>query len=493
MSDDEPIPARPRWTSTGEAFARAPSVSVSASIDPDASATAGRVVLGVAPAAASTSAEPTSETVIVPDPAGPAEQLAHALADAWARGDRPRADELLADRPDLRDRPEVVARLIREEVAQRRALGLAVETAEFLARFPGWDRRLIALLDDGYPDHPAALGGEATPGSGETIGEFVVIGTLGRGARGSVVLATQPSLANRPVVLKATPREGWEHLSLARLQHPHIVPLLGVQEPAGSDLRLMVMPYHGGASLSRVLDLLADVPVASRRGRDLLDALGRADPAPPIDPVRADGPARRFLARASYAKAVGWIGACLADALDEAHRRGLLHLDLKPSNVLLAADGRPMLLDFHLARGPIPAGAVGLGRVGGTPSYMAPEQRAALDAARSGLPTPRDVDARADLFGLGALLHEALGGPVPLDAGPSRRRSYPGVEPGLAAIVSRCLADDPEARYPDAGHLAADLRRQLADLPLLGASHRNPLEHLRQWSRRRPTALARLA
>src|SRR5205814_4455868 len=108
-------------------------------------------------------------------------------------------------------------------------------------------------------------------------------------------------------------------------------------------------------------------------------ALDRAQAAVPLA-VQTSGPARDRLAAAAYVEAVCWLGACLADALQHAHERGLLHLDLKPSNVLLAADGQPMLLDFHLARGPLAAGAPAPSGLGGTPGYMAPEHQAALAA-----------------------------------------------------------------------------------------------------------------
>src|SRR4029077_18482862 len=80
-----------------------------------------------------------------------------------------------------------------------------------------------------------------------------------------------------------------------------------------------------------------------------------------LDAVQANAPLQlpqrghlwQFLTHASYVQAIAAIGACLADALNYAHERNLVHLDLKPSNVLLTFEGHPMLLDFHLARAPI--------------------------------------------------------------------------------------------------------------------------------------------
>src|SRR5262249_6955160 len=129
---------------------------------------------------------------------------------------------------------------------------------------------------------------------------------------------------------------------------------------------------------------------------------------------------RQGLAGASYVQAVCRIGACLADALHYAHERGLVHLDLKPSNVLLAADGQPMVLDFHLARELVrPDGEVPLW-LGGTADYMSPEQRAALGAVQQGRKVPLTVDGRSDVYSLGVMLYEALGGSLPLPDGASR-------------------------------------------------------------------------
>ena len=134
---------------------------------------------------------------------------------------------------------------------------------------------------------------------------------------------------------------------------------------------------------------------------------------------------RQFIARCSYVDAIGAIGACLADGLQYAHERNLLHMDIKPSNVLLAGDGQPMLLDFHLAQRPIAAGGPPPAWSGGTPGYMSPEQWGVITAVREGRAVPGAVDRRTDVYSLGVLLYEALGGPV----SESPRR-------GLAAGVS---------------------------------------------------------
>ncbi len=105
---------------------------------------------------------------------------------------------------------------------------------------------------------------------------------------------------------------------------------------------------------------------------------------------------------------VCWIGACLADALQYAHDRGLVHMDVKPSNILLTADGQPMLLDFHLARSPISIDEPPADWVGGTPGYMSPEQDAMVAAIDSGCAALRALDARSDLYSLGRVLAEML-------------------------------------------------------------------------------------
>jgi serine/threonine protein kinase len=359
---------------------------------------------------------------------------------------------------------------------------------------------------------------------GQTFGDLRLLAELGRGAQGRVYLATQLLLADRPVVLKLTPRNGQEHLSLARLQHTHIVPLYWAQDIPDRNLRALCMPYLGGTTLAHLLHMLRRVPWAERTGQRLLRALDQAQAATPLD-VPRQGPARQFLARSTYVRALCRIGFCLAEALHYAHERGLVHLDLKPSNVLLASDGQPMLLDFHLAREPVQPNGPVPEWLGGTQAYMSPEQRLALAALREDRPIPVAVDARSDVYSLGLVLYQALGGTVPgaeettspvahrrsSSTRPDRHaavappasfprldRCNPQVSVGLADIISKCLAPKPADRYADAATLATDLRCHLENQPLRGVgdrslfqrwSKRRLKERWDKWRRRRPHAL----
>jgi serine/threonine protein kinase/tetratricopeptide (TPR) repeat protein len=429
-----------------------------------------------------------------PPPQDPVEALAVRLLDemdaAWHGGQRPPAEDFLARHPELASRPEAAVRLVYEEVCLREEAGEEDVTEEVINRFPQWRAELAALLDCHRLLQQSALGRPSFPEVGQTLGEMRLLRELGRGAKGRVFLGAEPFLADRPVVLKLAPRDGREHLALARLQHMHIVPLYGAHDFPDRGLLALCMPYLGGTTLGRVLELLRGQSPAERSGMQLVQALDQGRAAP-VD-LPGPAPARWLLAQSTYAEAICWIAACLAEALQHAHERGLMHLDLKPSNVLLAADGTPMLLDFHLAREPLRRGAPVPDWFGGTRDYMAPEQRQTMEAVRQRQPVPEDVDGRADVYGLGLLLYEALGGRLPdREGGPvPLRRLNPRVSPGLSDIIHKCLAPAPKDRYQTAGALAVDVRRHLDDLPLRGVPNRNLAERWRKWRRRRPHALA---
>ncbi len=212
----------------------------------------------------------------------------------------------------------------------------------------------------------------------------------------------------------------------ARLQHPHIVTLHDVGE---ADIDGQTMPFL----------------VMERIDGQGLDALLRHGNVAPSDAAR-------------------W-GSQVADALAEAHRGGVMHRDVKPSNIMITSSGNAKVLDFGIARAADPyATADRLTQTGfivGTPPYMAPEQ------AR-GCP-----ETRSDLYALGCVLFELLTGRLPFEAPDSmgylsaHLTDYPpapgsvasGVSADWDALVLRLLEKDPGRRHEDAGELASALRQ----------------------------------
>ena len=414
------------------------------------------------------------------------------MADLWNGGKSVRAEQVLQEHPEVAADPETAVRIVYEEICLREERGEQVESAEFYRRFPQWHDALAVVLDCHRllrnVQEPVQF-----PTPGESLGEFRLLLELGRGALGRVFLATQPSLSDRPLVVKLSARHGQEHLSLARLQHTNIVPLYLVQDFPDQHMRTLCMPYLGGATWNAILQGMKPIPPAQRTGEQIVARLSKLQRH--ADELKiASGPAIGFLARSTYVDAVCWIGACLADALHYAHQRGLVHLDIKPSNVLLACDGQPMLLDFHLACETRQLKENTIDRLGGTKGYMSPEQCAATEALRQGMALPTRLDSRSDIYSLGVLLYESLAGQLPDDEPNALRRNLrltnPRVSRGLQDIVCKCLASNPSDRYADAGQLAADLRCHLASLPMRWNANRSLAERWRKWRRRKPYAIA---
>ncbi|HEV2968762.1 MAG TPA: tetratricopeptide repeat protein [Pirellulales bacterium] len=417
------------------------------------------------------------------------------MADEWRLRRGRSAEQWLAENPELNADAESAVRIVYEEFCLREERGETIESTELYRRFPQWHDALAVVLDCHRLLHNVHQPPQF-PEAGDCLGEFRLFRELGRGGLGRVFLATQPSLSDRQLVVKLTARGGQEHLSLARLQHTNIVPLYLVQDFPEENLRALCMPYLGGATWAAVLRGIQGCRFSDHSGRQIVEQLTEAQ-CQDSTPLGATGPAISYLARSTYVDAVCWIGACLADALCYAHQRGLVHLDVKPSNVLLAGDGQPMLLDFHLACETRRFRDKTIDRLGGTPGYMSPEQCSATEAVRRGAAIPQPLDASSDVYSLGVLLYESLAGKLPaaeaLDSRRELRAANPHVSRGLEDILHKCLAHDPAARYRDAGQLAADLRRHLASLPLCGVANRSLAERLQKWRRRRPHAMPMLA
>ncbi|MGH8123087.1 MAG: protein kinase domain-containing protein, partial [Rudaea sp.] len=191
------------------------------------------------------------------------------------------------------------------------------------------------------------------------------------------------------------------------------------------------------------------------------------------------------------AKAAAALMLPIARAIDYAHHLSVLHLDLKPANVLIDGDGVPHVADFGLARRMERELALANDEISGTPSYMAPEQ------ATSGL---EKISPATDVWGLGAILYELLSGQPPFlgatpqatielvrNATPRPIRSLlPKLPVDLAAIVDKCLTRKPTQRYATSAALATDLQAFLAGKPV-SARPLNPVQRLGHWVRRERT------
>jgi serine/threonine protein kinase len=338
---------------------------------------------------------------------------------------------------------------------------------------------LIETTPDGAPPFP------------ERLGDFRLLQHLGGGGMGVVYLARQESLG-REVALKlirpeqlffpgARERFRREVETVARLAHPGIVPIYTVGEEGG--IPYFAMERIVGCSLADVVEHLQQEPVAQLPGA----AFDRAIAACTADPT-TPAPATLFAGR--------WTEACLrivrevAEALEHVHRRSVLHRDVKPSNIMLTRSGRVMLVDFGLSSA---EGSERLTKAGsqlGSLAYMPPEQLRGDVAA---------IDARSDVYSLGATLYELLTLRLPFaDARPSElcrqiaedpppppRGRNPAIDRDVETVCLHAMANDPRQRYASAAEFAQDLTCALEHRPI-AARRSSPLERTVRWIRRQP-------
>ncbi len=256
----------------------------------------------------------------------------------------------------------------------------------------------------------------------DELGGCKVGGEIGRGAVGTVYRAERKG---RPVALKVladrwsedltiTDRFVQEGLILSQLEHPGIVKVLDVGRDRGKFY--LVLELVEGPSFARAIQR-----------------------------------------RAFTHREAALILASVARALHHAHRRGIVHSDIVPGNILLKSDGSPKLADFGIAR--IRGEVWRAGVTAGTPVYMSPEQASALGDV---------IDARSDVYSLGAVLYEAVTGRAPFvgrstaevldkvvkSAPPPPRSVDSSVDEALERIVVKAMDKDPARRYPTAKDLA---------------------------------------
>ena len=293
------------------------------------------------------------------------------------------------------------------------------------------------------------------------FGEYELLEQIGQGGMGVVYRARQKRL-ERDVALKLLSAGPWasedfiagfrrEARNAAGLQHPNIVSVHEMGEQDG--LIFYAMRLVAGQSLAQ-----------------RLQAEGRLPPQQAATLLRT-----------------------VAEAVDYAHRLGVLHLDIKPGNILLDQDGVAQVTDFGLARRLGQAPSLENEQVSGTPSYMAPEQ-ARVRSLR--------LSPATDIWGMGAVLYEALAGVPPfladtpdatlrlvVDGTVRNPGRYARIPPDLQAICLKCLRKAPAERYATARALADDLGRFLEHRSVQ-ARPLNPAQRAVRWARREPAIAA---
>lgn len=267
--------------------------------------------------------------------------------------------------------------------------------------------------DDARTEAPSGAPLDEAPAAAEERTRYELGGLLGRGGMGEVRYARDTRLG-RPVALKTARLDGPEMERLARearltagLEHPGIIPVYDAGRGEG-DVPYYTMRLLPGRSLADAIRETPELAARLRLVRHLVDA---------------------------------------AEAISYAHGQGVLHRDLKPGNIMVGAFGETVVADWGLAC-TLEEGARVRAGGAGSAGYMSPEQ------AR-GAP----LDARTDIYGLGAVLYELLvGASPPADrAAPPIRALAPEAPAALVAIADRALQPDPAARYPSARTFAEDL------------------------------------
>ena len=348
--------------------------------------------------------------------------------------------------------------------------------------------RAHGLLDLSGPEEP-----EEAPEFPERLGDFRLIERLGAGGMGVVYLAEQLSLGRRVALKLIRPEQLYfpaarrrfqrEVEAVARLSHPAIVPVYTVGEANG--IPYFAMEYVDGISLADALAKLDGRAPQELSGRVLWE-LARAgggsvevSPAPP--PLFAG----------NWYETATRIALEVAGALIHSHERGVLHRDVKPSNVMITAEGKVLLVDFGLASSGAKDEAVthSGGRLGSLP-YMAPEQ---VDGRHEA------IDVRTDVYNLGATFYEllALHRPFPhkLESELARaivdgdvaplRKVIPAASRDLETVCAKALDSDRARRYASAADFARDLDNLLCRRPV-EARRVTPILRVWRWTQRNP-------
>jgi serine/threonine protein kinase len=311
------------------------------------------------------------------------------------------------------------------------------------------------------------------------LGDFQLLRELGRGGMGIVYEAEQISLGRR-VALKTLPFAGVldsrqlqrfrnEARAAATLDHPHIVHVYAVGQDRG--IHFYAMQLIAGQSL-------ADYIAQRRAGNAPENPLALGGSPLPADIARQptvrlskNSTVEADCSKSGFQQVARW-GVQAAEALEQAHQMGIVHRDVKPSNLLVNAEGKLWVTDFGLAMTQADTGLTVTGDVLGTFRYMSPEQVLGRRHA---------IDHRTDVYSLGVTLYEllalqpafpsadraALIKQLEQDDPPPLRQVTNSIPAELETIVSKAMQKEPGARYATAQALADDLQRYLDDRPIV--------------------------
>lgn len=382
----------------------------------------------------------------------------------WIQRGAPDMVGTLREHPHLLEHQSLLMELVIDEYESRSAGSSSVDLAVHCDRFREFGSGIFHSIKKQLEvqQHLAGQLRDAEwPSVGDDFGGFRIVEQLGRGASARVYLCLEKELGCRLVVVKVSPMLSFEASILGRLEHPNITPIYSAGEVEELDLNYLCMPFLGRSTLTDLVD------VAFRDGcpRTAFAFAEAANRWHPKDPAAPNGK-RRLVAKLqldTYVDRVLQMAIQIADALALAHERGIVHGDLKPSNVLLTPSGAPMLVDFNLSQDLSDARR----SCGGTLPYMPPEHLRILQNFVDEDGEPAATPA-SDIYSFGALLFELLSGINPIggfemsddpsnDAGrilerlkssrPNVVDRNPLVSRNLNEVVLRCMSFEPADRF----------------------------------------------
>lgn len=364
-----------------------------------------------------------------------------------------------------------------------REQGSEKSPAEFAQQFPAieamlladleFEESLITLNEAGLLDDSAVSGELSSleptldqsddstvwPVVNDKVSDFTLVERIGVG-KFSRVFAARSESTDETIAIKVCRKQGdHEARTLSKVVHRAIGIVEGVEQVPETDLVAIRMPLKSRTTLADVLSSFSvsgDVPEFANTVWEEVQSRNKLQVSTPA------------WAGKSYVAWVHGLMGTLAEALSAAHDQRTAHCDLKPSNVLVTAEGGPILIDFNLSvRWDVETSSP---NIGGTLPYMAPEQIRAFDAKQRG-----DIGPRTDIYGLAATVYELLTGETPFRSQPDAsvseilkqrmkspvaiRKMNPHVPRAFTAVIMDCLSFDPKRRPGSAAALVARLHQ----------------------------------